>query len=113
MHPYELSQAFQIRTDSMPISSMDQARIMTQKTKAFVDSSKTEKSYHSSVLLLGNYVQGLTLFTEGPKVEFRGKAGTYMAFSPLTKCKEPRYLFCLISKILPGQNIKGFPTPLF
>lgn len=92
---------------------MDQAWIMTHKTKAFVDSSKTEKSYHSSVLLLGNYVQGLTLFTEGPKVEFRGKAGIYMAFSPLAKCKEPRYWFCLISKILPGQNIKGFPTPLF
>lgn len=31
------------------VSSVDQARIMTHKPKAFVDSSKTEKSYHSSV----------------------------------------------------------------
>lgn len=58
---------------------------------------------------LVNYKWGIT-FTEGTKVEFREKEGIYMVFPSLAKYKKLRYWVCLISKILTGQYIKGFPT---
>lgn len=57
---------------------------------------------------LVNYIRGV-MFTEGMK-EFREKEGMHMAFPSLAKCKELRYWFCLISKILTDQYIKGFST---
>lgn len=56
--PMTWARLFRSEQSLTPISSMDQAWIMTQKTKAFVGSSKTEKSYHSSALLLGKLCTG-------------------------------------------------------
>lgn len=75
----------------MSIPSMDQAWIMTYEPKAFLDSSKTEKSYHSRALLLGKLCTETHIIHKGPKEEFRRKEGIYMAFTPLAKRKESRY----------------------
>lgn len=85
---------------------MAQAWITTPKPDAFVDSSNNEKSYHSNTHV--NYVQGCILFTEGPKAEFREKEDIDIYGFPCSGQTEGTKVLVLLSKVLPGQNLKGF-----